>query len=179
MARAYKRDSGGKFSGGGGGSSAPKGTIAKGGKGVSGSVARSVAATGGNTAPGKGMKPRLAVKAGAKQVMKEGRFAGSGGATYGNRSDRDSDKRWAKRETGKLNKEQKALESKLAKAKASAPSAKVTSAKAGLAAAQAKGKEAAAKLKASKARMAELKAQLAASQSRFGDLLAPKRKARR
>ena len=72
MARTYKRDSGGKFSGGGGGSSAPKGTIAKGGKGVSGSVARSVAATGGNTAPGKGMKPRLAVKAGAKQVMKEG-----------------------------------------------------------------------------------------------------------
>ena len=72
MARTYKRDSNGKFSGGGGGSSAPKGTIAKGGKGVSGSVARSVAATGGNTAPGKGMKPRLAIKGGAKQVMKEG-----------------------------------------------------------------------------------------------------------
>ena len=44
-------DSSGKFSGGGGGSSAPKGTIAKGGNGVSGSVARSVAATGGNAAP--------------------------------------------------------------------------------------------------------------------------------
>lgn len=72
MARAYKRDSSGKFSGGGGGSSAPKGTIAKGGKGVSGSVARSAAATGGNAAPAKGMKPRLAVKGGAKQVMKEG-----------------------------------------------------------------------------------------------------------
>ena len=115
----------------------------------------------------------------AQRRDKNGRFAGGGGATYGNRSDRDSDKRWAKRETDKLNKEKKALESNLAKAKASAPSAKVASAKAGLAAAQAKGKEAAAKLKASKARMAELKAQLAASQSRFGDLLTPKRKARR
>lgn len=71
MARTYKRDSGGKFSGGGG-SSAPKGTIAKGGKGISGPVARSVAATGGKAAPAKGMKPRLAIKGGAKQVMKEG-----------------------------------------------------------------------------------------------------------
>jgi hypothetical protein len=44
-----------------------------------------------------------------------GRFAGGGGATYGNRSDRNSDRRAAKRETGKLNKEQKTLESKLAK----------------------------------------------------------------
>ena len=115
----------------------------------------------------------------AQRRDKNGRFAGGGGATYGNRSDRDSDKRWAKRETGKLNKEQKALESKLAKAKASAPSAKVASAKAGLAAAQAKGKEAAAKVNASKARMAELKAQLAASQARLGGMSATKRGARR
>ena len=71
MARTYKRDSSGRFSGGGG-SSAPRGTIAKGGKGISGSVARSAAATGGTAAPAKGMKPRLAVKSGAKQVMKEG-----------------------------------------------------------------------------------------------------------
>ena len=40
---------------------------------------------------------------------RSGRFAG-GGVTYGNRSDRNSDRRWAKRETAKLNKEQKALE---------------------------------------------------------------------
>jgi hypothetical protein len=71
MASTYKRDSSGRFSSGGG-SSAPRGTIAKGGKGISGSVARSTTATGGTAAPAKGMKPRLAVKGGAKQVMKEG-----------------------------------------------------------------------------------------------------------
>jgi len=71
MTRTYKRDGNGRFAGGGG-SSKPKGTIAKGGKGISGPVARSAAATGGKAAPAKGMKPRLAVKGGAKQVIKEG-----------------------------------------------------------------------------------------------------------
>ena len=108
-----------------------------------------------------------------------GRFASSGGVTYGNRSDRDSDKRAAKRETNKLNKEQKTLEAKITKLKASAPSAKVASAKAGLAGARAKKAEATAKLKASQGRMAELKAQLAASQARLGGKSATKRGARK
>jgi hypothetical protein len=70
MARKYKRDSRGRFSGG---SSAPSGTIAKGGRGVSGSVARSVAATQGKAKPSSaGQSPRLKVKAGAKLVIKEG-----------------------------------------------------------------------------------------------------------
>ena len=115
----------------------------------------------------------------AQRRDKNGRFAGSGGVSYGNRSDRDSDKHAAKRETNKLNKQQKALESKLAKAKASAPSAKVASAKTGLAGARAKKAEATKRLNASKVRMAELKAQLAASQARLGGMSATKRGARR
>ena len=83
MARSYKRDPGGRFSGGGG-SSTPKGTIAKGGKGVSGSVARSVAATSGRAAPSsRGQAPRLKAKAGAKLVMKEGINSPVGSARAG------------------------------------------------------------------------------------------------
>lgn len=82
MARSYKRDSRGRFSGGG--SSSPKGTIAKGGKGVSGSVARSVAATGGKAAPNSGgQTPRLKAKAASKLVMKEGINSPVGSARAG------------------------------------------------------------------------------------------------
>ena len=107
-----------------------------------------------------------------------GRFAGGGGVTYGNRSDRDSDRRAAKRETSKLNKEQAAAQQKLGKLKASAPSAKVASAQAGLAGARAKKAAATEKLTASNGRMAELKVRLAASKARLGGKSATKRGAR-
>jgi len=108
-----------------------------------------------------------------------GRFASSGGVTYGNRSDRDSDRRAAKRETNTLNKKQKILQAKVARLKASAPDAKVASAQAGLVGARAKKAEATAKLKASQSRLAELKAQLTASQARLGGKSATKRGSRR
>jgi hypothetical protein len=68
---AQRRDRLGRFAGAGGGSSIPRGTVAKGGGGTRGSVARSVAAQG-TARPNTGAKPRLQPKAGAKQVMKEG-----------------------------------------------------------------------------------------------------------
>ena len=67
--RSYTRDSGGRFaSGGGGGTSNPKGTIAKGGNGMRGSVARGVQASQGRATPGASVnaKPKLAAKAPAK-----------------------------------------------------------------------------------------------------------------
>jgi hypothetical protein len=78
MARTYKRDKNGRFASGG--SSAPSGTVAKGGKGISGSVARSVAAQGIAGPSSKGKTPRLKVKAGAKAVMKEGINSPTGSA---------------------------------------------------------------------------------------------------
>ena len=72
MARKYSRDRIGRFAGGG---SAPGGTIARGGDGVRGSVARSIAAK-----PSAGQKPRLEVKKGAKMVMKEGISSPAGSA---------------------------------------------------------------------------------------------------
>ncbi len=81
MARSYKRDKNGRFAGGG--SSAPSGTIAKGGNGVRGSVARSTAALGKAAPSAAGQKPRLQVKKGAKLVMKEGINSPSGKARAG------------------------------------------------------------------------------------------------
>lgn len=114
----------------------------------------------------------------AQRRDKIGRFAGGGGATYGNRSDRDSDRRAAKRETSKLNKEQAAAQQKLGKLKASAPSSRVAAAQSGLAGARAKKAAATEKLTASKAKLADLKAQLAASKARLGGKSATKRGAR-
>jgi hypothetical protein len=107
-----------------------------------------------------------------------GRFAGSGGVSYGNRSDRDSDIRSAKRQTGKLNRESRALQARVSRLEAKAPSARVSSAKAGIASARAKKAKATKKLSASRSRMAELKVQLAASQARLGGKSATKRGAR-
>jgi len=78
MARKYSRDRIGRFAGGGG--SAPGGTIARGGGGVRGSVARSIAATRGPSKPSAGQKPRLEAKKGAKMVMKEGISSPAGSA---------------------------------------------------------------------------------------------------
>jgi valyl-tRNA synthetase len=100
-----------------------------------------------------------------------GRFAGSGGVSYGNRSDRDSDIRSAKRQTGKLNRESRALQARVSRLEAKAPSARVSSARA-------KKAKATKKLSASRSRMAELKVQLAASQARLGGKSATKRGAR-
>ena len=77
--RSYKRDRIGRFSGGGGGST-PSGAIARGGGGVRGSVARSIAATSGPSKPSVGQKPRLEAKKGAKLVMKEGIGSRAGSA---------------------------------------------------------------------------------------------------
>lgn len=77
MARKYRRDRIGRFAGGG---SAPSGTIARGGDGVRGSVARSIAATSGPSKPKAGQKPRLEAKKGAKMVMKEGISSPAGSA---------------------------------------------------------------------------------------------------
>ena len=82
MARTYSRDSIGRFAGRGG-SSAPQGTIAKGGRGVRGSVARSVAATQGPAKPSAGQAPRLKAKKGAQLVMKEGITSKAGSARAG------------------------------------------------------------------------------------------------
>lgn len=81
MARRYKRDSYGRFAAGG--SSAPSGTIAKGGGGVRGSVARSTAAQGRAKPNAAGQTPRLKTKAGAKMVMKEGINSPTGKARAG------------------------------------------------------------------------------------------------
>jgi len=110
---------------------------------------------------------------------KIGRFASTGSASYGNKSDRSSDERWAKREKTKLNKEKKELESKIQKLQQKQPLSKVAAAESGLKAARAKKAEATKKLEASKARLADLKAQLAASQARLGGKSATKRGARR
>jgi hypothetical protein len=79
--RTYKRDKIGRFASGG--SSAPSGTVAKGGKGISGSVARSVASEGIAGPSSKGKTPRLKAKAGAKAVMKEGINSPIGSARAG------------------------------------------------------------------------------------------------
>jgi hypothetical protein len=77
MARRYRRDRIGRFAGGG---SAPSGTIVRGGGGVSGSVARSLAASQGPSKPNTSQKPRLQAKKGAKMVMKEGIGSPTGSA---------------------------------------------------------------------------------------------------
>ena len=78
MARgSYKRYRIGRFSGGG---SAPGGTIARGGGGVRGSVARSIASSQGPAKPSASQKPRLQAKKGAKLVMKEGINSPAGSA---------------------------------------------------------------------------------------------------
>ena len=82
MARTYSRDSRGRFAGGGG-SSAPRGTIAKGGRGTRGSVARSVASTQGQAKPAAGQAPRLKAKKAAQLVMKEGITSKAGSARAG------------------------------------------------------------------------------------------------
>lgn len=101
MARTYKRDGKGRFSGGGG-SSAPRGTIAKGGRGVSGSTARSIAAIQGRATPSGGT-PRLQAKAGAKRVMKEGIGSPSGKARAA-KIKADASERAAKKQLSKAKK---------------------------------------------------------------------------
>ena len=71
---AQKRDKNGRFAGGsGGGTSNPKGTIAKGGNGMRGSVARGIQATQGRAKPGASVnaKPKLAAKPKASAAEKK------------------------------------------------------------------------------------------------------------
>jgi chromosome segregation ATPase len=110
---------------------------------------------------------------------RNGRFASTGGASYGNRSDRDSDQRWARSETKRLTKEQDGLKAKKAKLEAKKPEAKVAKAKAGLDAARAKKAEAGKAKAASQSRLAELKKQLEESKARLGGHSATKRGSRR
>lgn len=115
---------------------------------------------------------------------KNGRFAGIGGASYGNLSDLKSDERYFKRERKKLESKQKELKQKKDELKQKlkekpGSNAQIKELEAKRDDAARRAKEAGEKAAASRARIADLKKQLEASKARLGGKSATKRGARK